>query len=137
MNSGIFAWRWLLAARPEYVMSVMIELRDAWVWTIEERIGLFSDTQRPPSPLSISQSHPSGPHHSPEDDDVSASEKYQKRTSNIAPHRLFIDWILEFFPVVLSGKGMGGEKGVIEEMLVAALKRPHYFSTLRESMGAR
>ena len=35
MNSGIFAWRWLLAARPEYVMSVMIELRDAWVWTIE------------------------------------------------------------------------------------------------------
>ena len=35
MNSGMFAWRWLLAARPEYVMSVMIELRDAWVWTIE------------------------------------------------------------------------------------------------------
>ena len=26
---------------------------------------------------------------------------------------------------------------MIEEMLVAALKRPHHFSTLRESMGAR
>ena len=35
------------------------------------------------------------------------------------------------------GKGGKEEKGVIEEMLVAALKRPHYFSTLRESMGAR
>ncbi|EFA85243.1 phosphatidylinositol 4-kinase [Heterostelium album PN500] len=54
MEVGITAWKWLLAERPDLTRFIMTSISDIWSWTVNQRIGLFSNTEREPSPLSIS-----------------------------------------------------------------------------------
>ena len=127
INTGVFAWRWLVAARPEFHLEVMNELKDVWEWTIEERIGLFSDTPRPLSPLAITQG--------PVSQTSAGIRAFRERMSDIRPHRIFVDWVIEHFTVVRTRSTR--EKEIYGEILVAALKNPQHFSKLKGSMSTR
>jgi phosphatidylinositol 4-kinase len=128
LECGVFAWRWLIAARPEFHLHILTELREVWCWTIEERIGLFSDVERDPSPLSVHTEL----HDNMEEEEV---RKYHRRFCDVRPHRMFIDWLVEHFAV--ASRGQREEKAVFEEIIVGALRRPLHFSTLPQSMTSR
>ena len=52
MQHAIFAWSWLIAARPDLELSLLDKLHDAWCHTVDERKGLFDRTH-----LSSCESH--------------------------------------------------------------------------------
>ncbi len=51
MEAAVWAWGWLLAARPDLTVLVHTKLTDAWCWTVEQRMGLFSGMVPPPIAL--------------------------------------------------------------------------------------
>jgi phosphatidylinositol 4-kinase A len=53
METAVFIWTWLFAARPDLGSRLAEEIRRAWDWTIDQSIGLFYAAERPASPLSI------------------------------------------------------------------------------------
>jgi hypothetical protein len=105
MEAAVWAWGWLLAARPDLTVLVHTKLTDAWCWTVEQRMGLFSgmgpppdctscclshrdpDTKRPPSPLNMEKADP-------------ASAKQPQRRATPTPHRLWLDFLVERFEVI-------------------------------------
>ena len=46
LQTAVGAWTWLLAARPDLSLEIMSEISDSWSWTVDQRIGLFSDAER-------------------------------------------------------------------------------------------
>ncbi|EDQ92777.1 uncharacterized protein MONBRDRAFT_169, partial [Monosiga brevicollis MX1] len=42
MRTGVSCWSWLLSERPDMETRVMHAMYGAWVWSIEQGIGLFS-----------------------------------------------------------------------------------------------
>eukprot|EP00898_Chlorokybus_atmophyticus_P009242 jgi/Chlat1/948/Chrsp108S01428 len=41
VRTGVFVWSWLLAAAPHLATALMAEVTDAWLWTVDQRTGLF------------------------------------------------------------------------------------------------
>jgi hypothetical protein len=77
MRAGVFAWGWLMAARPDCSLALLSEMHDAWCWVIEQRRGLFAaddvsgavNILGEPQRGDVGDSVPVGKRHSDDDDD--------------------------------------------------------------------
>jgi phosphatidylinositol 4-kinase len=151
LQTGTSAWTWLLASRPDIHIEIMAEICEAWCWTIQQRIGLFSDAERyvlklywrsldcfllldqmgflvtiftivrEPSPVAIAKS-------------VNPSSKNLKKYTDV-PHRLWITFLQERFIVVRESSPE--EIDIISKMLQSALTDASSISILPVSMCTR
>lgn len=39
---GLFMWTWILSIAPQMDSRVLVELVDAWLWTIDSKKGFFA-----------------------------------------------------------------------------------------------
>ncbi|PRP86765.1 phosphatidylinositol 4 kinase, putative-like [Planoprotostelium fungivorum] len=122
MTIAVGAWNWLLSDRPELRTQVMAEICDAWYWTIENRVGLFSDVKRPPSPVSVNRVHLSQDHLAVGKNDPS-------------PHRIWIEFLHERF--VVTRHTSPDEFSLILRMCHHALAKPESFNVLPLSVAIR
>ena len=44
MANAVFAWSWLIAARPDLELQLLTKLQDQWCWTVDSHKGLFDRT---------------------------------------------------------------------------------------------
>lgn len=44
VSIGLEVWSWVIDARPDLESRVMIEVSDAWYYTVQLKQGLFSDS---------------------------------------------------------------------------------------------
>eukprot|EP01114_Cavostelium_apophysatum_P015265 TRINITY_DN4121_c0_g1_i2.p1 TRINITY_DN4121_c0_g1~~TRINITY_DN4121_c0_g1_i2.p1 ORF type:complete len:1498 (+),score=439.31 TRINITY_DN4121_c0_g1_i2:104-4597(+) len=123
LRTGVGAWTWLLVARPDLSMLVMNEMRSAWEWTIDERIGLFTNAERKSSPLSVSK------------EDVKKQRKASHHFADPNPHKIWIDFLSERFVVSLHGHRE--HFNVLLKMMLKAVHDCHMFSSLPNSVCIR
>jgi hypothetical protein len=89
MRAGVFAWGWLMAARPDCSLALLSEMHDAWCWVIEQRRGLFAvddvsgavNILGEPQRGDVGDSVPVGKRHSDDDD--------------VEPHRIWLAFLDE------------------------------------------
>jgi phosphatidylinositol 4-kinase A len=44
--AGIDAWTWIISEKPEYEISMMMEINSAWLATVRFERGMFSTSQK-------------------------------------------------------------------------------------------
>ena len=125
------AWAWLLPAlerlSAEYLMS---QIWLAWSWTIENRMGLFSDSPRPQSPLA-------GPSVATVNSNSNGEEADEEKRAkdDCAPHRIWLQFLSERLTV--SQNSENGQVKILLKMLYKACADPGKLSVLAESFGTR
>eukprot|EP01116_Phalansterium_solitarium_P022214 TRINITY_DN7253_c0_g1_i2.p1 TRINITY_DN7253_c0_g1~~TRINITY_DN7253_c0_g1_i2.p1 ORF type:complete len:2046 (+),score=784.72 TRINITY_DN7253_c0_g1_i2:171-6308(+) len=124
LQSAVTAWSWLLTARPDLSVSLMTEIASAWSWTVEERLGLFSDAVRKPSPLAVSTVGPSAT------DGTEAAWR-----SDVGPHQTWINFLAERFVVIRDTNPT--ELRILTRMLHKALVNPDLLSYMPLSVCCR
>eukprot|EP01132_Coremiostelium_polycephalum_P009672 gene9672-11857_t len=155
MNIGISAWKWLLAERADLTQFIMTSIGDIWSWTVNQRIGLFSNSERDPSPLAISapskdSSVPStfagaspsaataatnGSSNSNFTYGPTTSSKNKIDKTNDLPHKIWIHFLEERFSVV---KYSSQEQvDIIIGMMQKAISDPNSLSVSPKSLGTR
>eukprot|EP01113_Clastostelium_recurvatum_P021993 TRINITY_DN2614_c0_g1_i1.p1 TRINITY_DN2614_c0_g1~~TRINITY_DN2614_c0_g1_i1.p1 ORF type:complete len:2071 (-),score=563.44 TRINITY_DN2614_c0_g1_i1:69-6281(-) len=155
MMVAVSVWEWLLADRADLSLIVMASMLDIWSWTIDERIGMFSDSERPPNPLAIATHAGSGPVGQAPDgrSTPSASASHlpapntdsallssplhisaSARTSHV-PHRLWLGFMEARFVVVRHSHM--DQLAVLTKMLHKALVDPLALSVLPGTAGTR
>ena len=88
MVTGVYVWTWLLAARPGLRVPLIAEMADAWMWTVEERGGLFGGEGGPRAQLR--------PHlESGEPEDAPAVDPGE----GIAAHGVWLGFLLDQYEV--------------------------------------
>ncbi|EGG17773.1 phosphatidylinositol 4-kinase [Cavenderia fasciculata] len=157
MEVGVTAWKWLLAERPDLTQFIMTSISDIWSWTVNQRIGLFTNTERDPSPFSISQQQQQ-PTQSQSQSQPSATQKdsnepnidvmmggtpveQKKNVGNLperhnhVPHKIMINFLEErFYVVKYSSKE---QVDVIISMLLKAIADQNMLSVSPRSLGTR
>eukprot|EP00339_Tiarina_fusa_P001677 CAMPEP_0117009914 /NCGR_PEP_ID=MMETSP0472-20121206/8877_1 /TAXON_ID=693140 ORGANISM="Tiarina fusus, Strain LIS" /NCGR_SAMPLE_ID=MMETSP0472 /ASSEMBLY_ACC=CAM_ASM_000603 /LENGTH=546 /DNA_ID=CAMNT_0004712325 /DNA_START=130 /DNA_END=1767 /DNA_ORIENTATION=+ len=129
VETGIFVWTWLLAARPDLSALVMHEIKDAWDWSIRHDVGLFNSSVIPPSPLSIPKTG---------QDSYKITESlrfYEKAPSDPKPHCLLIDFLQE--RVTLVRKNDSCQMSIIQQMLLNSIADPSKLSQQPNSLAVR
>ncbi|GAM24534.1 hypothetical protein SAMD00019534_077090 [Acytostelium subglobosum LB1] len=143
MQVGITAWKWLLAERPDLTRFIMTSISDIWSWTVNQRIGIFSNTKRDDSPLAISASTTTSmdgvtPTPSPAANNkrpTLPSAKALLDKANHLPHKLMIRFLEERFSIVrYSSKE---QIDIIAGMLQKAISDPMILSVSPKSLGTR
>jgi hypothetical protein len=133
MEAGVWIVGWLLAARADLETAVLTKLgmlhfclaslsshtADAWCYTVDKRLGLFSGTPRKPSPLSM-LAHP------PPDPDV--------RQSNAVPHRIWLKFLIERFEVA---KCRESAMQIYARILFRSIADPDRLSVLPSALHPR
>ncbi|KAI4298362.1 hypothetical protein L6164_031933 [Bauhinia variegata] len=91
METGVFIWTWLVSAAPQLGSLVLVELVDAWLWTIDTKRGLFASEARYSGPSAKLRPHlsPGEPELHPEIDPV----------EQIIAHRLWLGFLIDRFEV--------------------------------------
>lgn len=134
LETGTSAWAWLLPAlgrlSAEYLMS---QIWLAWSWTIDNRMGLFSDSPRPLSPLSVKQASIGVSESESEEERAAAAKKRAK--DDCAPHRIWLQFLSERLTV--SQNSENGQVKILLKMLYKACADPGKLSVLSESFGTR
>lgn len=51
MTSSVECWQWLITAKPELQVRFLQEMSSAWHYTVQKRMGLFSEAPSQISPL--------------------------------------------------------------------------------------
>ena len=46
--AGIDVWTWVIAEKPEYEITVMMQINSAWLATVRFERGMFSTSQKYP-----------------------------------------------------------------------------------------
>lgn len=108
LKAAVGAWRWLLAVRPDLGLSLFLEISDAWSWTVNQRMGLFSNAPRAPSPVAVSG--------------AAASTSRDSHWEDPAPHRIWISFLSEQLNVLKFGNREVLD--VLVKMLHKALANP-------------
>ncbi len=44
VQTAVFCWSWVIAARPDLELQLLSKLHDAWCWTVDTRKGLFDQS---------------------------------------------------------------------------------------------
>eukprot|EP01133_Synstelium_polycarpum_P009767 gene9767-11405_t len=125
MHVGVSSWKWLLAERPDLTTFIMTSIGDIWAWTVNQRIGLFSNTERDASPLAISATTSSEPRDAP-----TPQERH-----NHVPHRIMIEFLEERFSVVRYSSSE--QISILAGMLQKAIADPMMLSVAPRSLGTR
>ena len=136
LEAGTAAWAWLLPAlgrlSAEYLMS---QIWLAWSWTIDSRMGLFSDSPRPLSPLSVKQTATTGGSGAEESEEERAAAERKRQKDDCAPHRIWLQFLSERLTV--SQNSENGQVKILLKMLYKACADPGKLSVLAESFGTR
>lgn len=53
MYTAVQCWQWLISARPNIELLWLEEMVTAWQYTIDKKLGLFSDEIDEVSPLAV------------------------------------------------------------------------------------
>ncbi|KAF2076319.1 hypothetical protein CYY_002375 [Polysphondylium violaceum] len=144
MSIGISCWKWLLAERPDLTIFIMTSLSDIWSWTVNQRVGLFTNTQRDPSPLAISsksnsdesntQPTPAAATPTPSTASNTTTSHKTDKTSDV-PHKIWIDFLEERFSII---KYSSQEQlDIIIAMLHKSIADPDLLSVSPKSLGTR
>ena len=56
MTTATECWQWILTARPDMKLLFLQEMFSAWQYTVDKRMGLFSDEESQNTPLAVSES---------------------------------------------------------------------------------
>lgn len=108
MTTAIDCWQWLITAKPELEMRFLQEMVSAWNCTVQKRMGLFSTSSNPTSPLAAYE-----------------GSKLEPNPPFVKPHGIWVQFICE---LVESAKYTSYEK---VEMLASLIHR-----SLAMSVGA-
>jgi phosphatidylinositol 4-kinase len=117
------AWSWLLAASPQLADSLMAQVWLAWSWTIEARMGLFSDAARPESPLAIKR------------DSAGTTGSAVQRKCDCGPHRVWLSFLAE--RLVVAENAENGHINILFKILYKSCADPRKLSVLSQSFGTR
>ena len=150
METGVFVWTWLLAARPELSARLTEEIRRAWDWTIDQSVGLFYPAERPPSPLSIpavksqqqqqqqqTQQQQQQQQHGSTSGPIGSSSEHllKQQRESVEPHMVFIEFIAERLQVTKHGNRE--QFDILVLMILRALSKPLELNCLQHSLGAQ
>ncbi|XP_043226058.1 phosphatidylinositol 4-kinase alpha-like isoform X2 [Amphibalanus amphitrite] len=78
MRTGIQCWEWVLSARPDLEISFLREMCAAWQYTIDKRLGLFSEQEPEVNPLAVYEGC-----------------SIEAKPPFVAPHHLWVQFLLE------------------------------------------
>eukprot|EP01117_Protostelium_nocturnum_P007910 TRINITY_DN2825_c0_g1_i1.p1 TRINITY_DN2825_c0_g1~~TRINITY_DN2825_c0_g1_i1.p1 ORF type:complete len:1936 (+),score=831.43 TRINITY_DN2825_c0_g1_i1:212-6019(+) len=120
--TAVSAWNWILAVRPDLQVEVMTEISNAWYWTIQNRIGLFSDVKRPLSPVSVNRV-------------VYSQDDLGVGRNDPSPHAVWIDFLSERFTIIQ--KSHPQQLQLILRMTQQALANSENFNILPAALSAR
>jgi phosphatidylinositol 4-kinase len=126
MQSAIFAWHWLFSANGAFAVSLFLNMKVAWAYTIENRKGIF---RKNVGDTLLSGEYPGclfSAKHSSESDDVRVS---------LEPHRLWIDFMAESIEVTKKTFPSCFRSMVI--MMNSSLASPEFLMTLPASFFVR
>lgn len=123
LQIAVSVWTWLLAAKPNICMNVMSEIYEAWAWTVDSRIGLFSNAPRKASPLSITK--------------VSKEEVHELSEGGATPHRIWIEFLSEQYIIRKYGSVGGVGMRILVKMMQKALANPNALSIQPSSLCVR
>ena len=151
IQSGIFIWTWLLAVRTDLNLLIMNEIKLAWLWSIQEGIGLFNNQIKNPSPLSIpkkssgsspksSSSSSSSSRHSHSfskhgNDLLNQIKFYKKKHSNPNAHGLLLDFFHE--RLIIAKNNSPAQMDIIEQILFQSIIKPSQLSEQTISLPVR
>ncbi|XP_062212194.1 phosphatidylinositol 4-kinase alpha 1-like [Phragmites australis] len=118
METGIYIWTWLVSAAPSLGPLVLAELVDAWLWTIDTKLGLFASDMNYSGPDAKLRPHliAGEPETPPEKDPVEA----------IIAHRLWLGFFIDRFEVVRHDSIE--QLLLLVRMLQGTMKSPTHFS---------
>jgi phosphatidylinositol 4-kinase len=85
----------------------LTEIAEAWHWTVEKRVGLFSKTNRPPSPVSVYKVD---------------FTTHIHRLDDPTPHRIWIDFLSERLTVIRNSHPQ--QLRILHKMMQQALFNP-------------
>eukprot|EP00727_Mastigamoeba_balamuthi_P003747 m51a1_g1337 putative phosphatidylinositol 4-kinase (1839) ;mRNA; f:312747-319090 len=128
LEVAISAWSWIIAACPELSDRLMAQMYLAWSWTIDMRVGLFTDAQRQNSPLAVPSD--AGAAGAP-----SAAQAWRAKRSGHEPHRLWLRFLAEL--TIVSENSNNMLLDTTFKMVYKACADPLALSILPESMGTR
>ncbi|EGC30157.1 hypothetical protein DICPUDRAFT_158137 [Dictyostelium purpureum] len=157
MEIGIGCWKWLLTERPDLTKFIMTSISDIWAWTVNQRIGLFANNEREPSPLAISGQQQSMDQQQvteilSDKHDINIEEqqhfendknKYIRqfkppqsidKTSDI-PHKIWLDFLEERYSVAKYGSQ--DQMDIIIGILQKSIMDPDGLSVSPKSLGSR
>ncbi|XP_037092304.1 LOW QUALITY PROTEIN: phosphatidylinositol 4-kinase alpha-like [Pollicipes pollicipes] len=78
MRAGIQCWEWVLSARVDLEISFLREMCAAWQYTIDKRLGLFSEQEPEVNPLAVYEGC-----------------SIEARPPYVVPHHLWVQFLLE------------------------------------------
>jgi hypothetical protein len=125
-QTAIFCWKWLATSRPEFEVNLLTEMYHAWVYTLNQGIGLFSGVRK---------------HNDlDEDDDIIelAVQQHKQRKSHLKddlPHRLWTNYLAERFQAL-----QGAESEIVVifiNLLMRSFEDVNRLSRDHGSMGSR
>ncbi|XP_024530657.1 phosphatidylinositol 4-kinase alpha 1 [Selaginella moellendorffii] len=114
METGIFVWSWLLSAAPQLRCSLLSELVDAWLWTVDTSHGLFGAENCGPAAKLRPHLTPGEP--------VTVKDSIE----GILAHRLWLGFLLDRFEVVKHNSRK--ELLLIGRLLQGSVKKPRFTS---------
>lgn len=139
LRVGTSAWSWLLPSLSRTLVEYLLsQMRLAWAWTIECRLGLFTDSKRPPNPLTVAPPSPASESTPLAEADRSEEDKkkeQEKRKDDCTPHRIWLDFLSE--RLIASENVESLQIDIIFEMVSRAVSEPDRLSVLCESFGTR
>ncbi|XP_033211468.1 phosphatidylinositol 4-kinase alpha isoform X3 [Belonocnema kinseyi] len=78
MSTAIDCWQWIFTTRPDLKLCFLQEMLSAWQYTVDKRMGLFSQEEEEVSPLAVFEGCKLGPN-----------------PPDVKPHELWITFVLE------------------------------------------
>lgn len=126
ITAGICAWRWIFSVSYDLSVSLFVNMRSAWAFTVDNRMGIFSNC---PGDNLLTGDYPC----------ALFTAKHNKESTHsrvsIQPHLLWISFFVDLYDVIRHNNTVCLRS--LTMMLNKALGNPQFILTTPSSFGCR
>eukprot|EP00878_Enallax_costatus_P012821 GHUV01013388.1.p1 GENE.GHUV01013388.1~~GHUV01013388.1.p1 ORF type:complete len:2087 (+),score=705.77 GHUV01013388.1:215-6475(+) len=135
MRLSQFSWCWASVESPEVLVPLISSLGSAWIWTLDQRVGLFGGLQHQQH---AEESGAGGGHLVSSGEEDSPVVHDESMLQAISAHFLWLSYLMETWAVVsrLRDSRTAAARTVYGRLLAASLRDPSVLSHHPAAVGA-